>query len=108
MKIGFNTTSSRKNARVVLDINGKKIFEQRIDIDPSHPFMKEISIPDDIKESDVKITLFTSDGRELISYQPVEKKNMPFPEVTKPPKSPEEIGYNRRIVSNRVAHCTIP
>jgi tetratricopeptide (TPR) repeat protein len=76
----------------VLDINGKIIFEQSIDIDPANPFMKEISIPNNIKESHVKITLFTSDSRELISYQPVEKKPMPFPEVTKPPKSPKEIG----------------
>ena len=91
-KFGFNSTSSRKNARVVLDINGKIIFEQSVDIDPANPFMKEISIPANIKESQVKITLFTSDSRELISYQPVERKPMPFPEVTKPPKSPKEIG----------------
>jgi hypothetical protein len=40
VKFGFNSTSSRKNARVVLDINGKIIFEQSIDIDPANPFRK--------------------------------------------------------------------
>jgi tetratricopeptide (TPR) repeat protein len=90
-RIGFNTTSLRKNARVVVNIKGEKIFEQQIDIDPSHPFIKEIGIPKNIKEQDVSVVLFASDGTELISYQPVEKKESPMPEVAKPPKSPREI-----------------
>lgn len=92
VKFGFNTTSSRKNARVVLNMKGKIFFEQNIDIDPSHPFVKEISIPNNTTETDVKVTLFTSNGEELISYHPVEKKDLPFPKVTQVPKSPREIG----------------
>jgi tetratricopeptide (TPR) repeat protein len=76
---------------VVVNIKGEKIFEQQIDIDPSHPFIKEIGIPKNINEQDVRVVLFASDGTELISYQPVEKKESPMPEVAKPPKSPREI-----------------
>ena len=90
-RIGFNTTSLRKNARVVVNIKGEKIFEQQIDIDPSHPFIKEIGIPKNIKEQEVSVVLFASDGTELISYQPVEKKESTMPDVAKPPKSPREI-----------------
>jgi len=92
VKFGFNATSSRKNARVVLDIDGKIFFEQNIDIDPSRPFIKELSMPNNITETDVKVTLLTSNGEELIRYQPVVKKDLPFPEVTQVPKSPSEIG----------------
>jgi tetratricopeptide (TPR) repeat protein len=91
VKLGFNTTSSRKNARVVVDIKGVRIYEQQIDIDPSRPFLKEIPVPEDIAERDIRITLFASGGTELISYQPAEKKESPMPEVAKPPKSPGEI-----------------
>jgi tetratricopeptide (TPR) repeat protein len=90
-KIGFNTTSSRKNARVLVDIKGEKIFEEQIDIDPSHPFIKEIGIPKNIKEQDIRIILFTSDGMELISYQPVVKTKSPMPDVARPPRPPKEI-----------------
>jgi len=89
--IGFNTTSARKNARIVVDLKGEKIFEQQIDIDPAHPFIKEITIPEKIKEQDVRVSLFTSDGVELVSYQPVVKTESPMPEVAKPPRSPREI-----------------
>jgi len=34
----------------------------------------------------------TFDNKELISYQPVVRIDKPFPEGTKPPKSPQEIG----------------
>jgi tetratricopeptide (TPR) repeat protein len=91
VKLGFNTTSLRVNARIVLDINGNKFYEQIIEIDPSRPFLKEISIPENTNQTDIRATLFTSDGKMLISYQPVEKKNSPFPETTNPPKLPEEI-----------------
>ena len=88
---GFNTTSLVENARAIAQIEGKTIFEQRIDIDPAHPFIKTIDIPLNTIQAGVKVALFSSDGRELISYQPVEKPELPFPEVTQPPKSPEEI-----------------
>ena len=92
VKFGFNTTSSMKNARVVLNIDGKTFFEQNIDIDPGHPFVKELSIPENTTETSTKVTLLTSNGKELISYHPVEKKELPFPKVTQPPKPVNEIG----------------
>lgn len=90
-KIGFNTTSSRKNAKVVVGLKGDKIFEQQIDIDPAHPYIREIPLPEDAKETDVKVSLIASDGTELVSYQPVQKEESPMPDVAKPPKSPKDI-----------------
>lgn len=91
VEIGFNTTSSRKSAKVIVELRGEKIFEQQIDIDPSNPFIKEIPVPENTKETDVRVSLFTSDGIELVSYQPIVKTESPMPEVAKPPKSPGEI-----------------
>jgi tetratricopeptide (TPR) repeat protein len=92
IKFGFNTTSSREDARVLLEINGNKFFEQIISIDPFHPYVKEMTIPGNVRETDIKATLFTSDGVELVSYQPVTKEELPIPEATKPPAAPDEIG----------------
>lgn len=97
IKFGFNTTSARKNARVLLEDKGKILFEQSIDIDPANPFIKEISVPKNTRELDVRIVLFTSDSTELISYQAVEKELLLFPEVTIPPKSPKEIGSTEEL-----------
>ena len=91
MKVGFISTSARKGAHVLAEINGKKFFEQNIDIDPSNPFLKEINLPANTPETDIKVVLVSSDGDELISYQPSEKKDLPFPPTTEAPKLPKEI-----------------
>ena len=91
-KIGFNTTSRYSNAKAVLKAGGKVVFEQRIDICPYKPFLKEVSLPADVKETDLETLLFSADGEELISYKPVERTYNPeLPEVVKPPPAPEKI-----------------
>ena len=90
-KLGFITTSSQTNVQVVVEIRGKLFLEQNIDIEPASPFVKEISLPENTIPTDVKVSLLTSEGIELISYQAVEKEDLPFPEVTQPPKQPQEI-----------------
>lgn len=89
--VGFVSTSSRENARVVLEINDTAVFGETIDIDPAHPYIKDIIIPKNTDENQVRVSLLSSDNIAVISYQPVKKEEKPFPEVTKPPKSPQEI-----------------
>lgn len=91
-KVGFNTTSSRRDARVLLTINGKTLLDENIDIDPGHPYIKEVAIPGNTKETDVRVTLLTSGGEELISYQPAYKEELPLPPRAQPPEQPEQIG----------------
>jgi len=62
-----------------------------MDIDPANPYIKEITVPDNTPERNIRVILYASDGAELISYQPAEKQESPMPEVAKRPKSPQEI-----------------
>ena len=89
--IGFNSTSERKNAKVILQAGEEILFEKEIDIDPSRPFTREVQVPGSTKDTDLKISLFSSAGEELISYQPVKLKEEPMPDVAVPPKPPAEI-----------------
>ncbi len=90
--IGLNTTSSRKNTRVILTAGEKELYSETMDIDPAHPYTREVSIPEATVESALKISLLTSEGVEIISYSPVVVKEEEMPETAVPPGSPEEIG----------------
>lgn len=90
-KLGFNTTSQYKNAKVLLKADDKMIFEQEIDIAPDKPFCKEISLSAGTKEEDLRVTLLTSAGEELIAYKPVRKKGSPMPETVEPPSAPKDV-----------------
>ncbi len=90
-KIGFNTTSRRDNAKVLLMAAENVIFEKEIDISPGKPFLTEVALPSGVNEEDLRISLLSSEGEELIAYKPVKKKGAPMPEVVKPPAPPKEI-----------------
>ena len=91
-KIGFNTTSRHQNARVLLTANDQVLFEQKINIGPDKPFLKEVTVPAGIKETDLQASLFSSMNEKLISYRPVEKTYNPkLPEVVKAPPAPKDI-----------------
>jgi len=90
-EIGFNTTSKYSNAKAVLKAGQKVIFEQELDISPSKPFLKEVSIPAGIKENDLMVSLLSAQNEELIRYKPLKKTYNPdLPDVVKPPPPPED------------------
>lgn len=90
-RVGFNATSERKGAVVRLRIGEKVLFTQSIDIDPSHPFIKEIPVPAGTHETDLAVVLVSREGEELISYTPVMPEESEMPEVAVPPAPPREI-----------------
>ncbi|MCF8225482.1 MAG: DUF5107 domain-containing protein [Bacteroidales bacterium] len=89
---GLNTTSLRENATVILTSKGEELFSEKINIDPANPYSREVKVAKGTKETDLKIVLNTSEGKELISYTPVVLEKMEMPEPAVPPGPPEEIG----------------
>jgi tetratricopeptide (TPR) repeat protein len=87
---GFNTTAPFKNAKAVLKSGNKTLFEQSINIDPTQPFVKEINIPSETDDYGLFAALYDSNGKELVSYQPVQMKEQPMPDVVETAKPAEE------------------
>ena len=85
--LGFNATTKNPGAKAILMHNDKALFEQTISIDPATPFVKEITIPAEVKDSELKAILKDASGNTLVDYQPVVLEEKPLPEVvegTKP------------------------
>jgi tetratricopeptide (TPR) repeat protein len=91
VRIGLNTTSRRENAQVRLTKGSEILFSEQIDIDPAHPYIRSVRIPERTLDEELCVALFSGDGSELVSYTPavLEKEEMPDPAV--PPGPPEEI-----------------
>ena len=91
-RIGFCTTSKYSDAKVFLKAGNTLILEERIDIGPARPFIREVTVPVDTKEKDLRISLLSSTNETIIAYQPVERKYNPeLPEVVKAPPPPKDI-----------------
>ena len=90
-KLGLNTTSEFQNARVVMKAGERSLLEQTLDISPSGAFLKEVQLPPGVKEEDLRVSLLSASGQELISYCPVPHKHPPLPDPVKPPPPPRDI-----------------
>jgi tetratricopeptide (TPR) repeat protein len=96
-QIAFNTTSAYEDAQVILTADGQEVFKKRIDIGSGRPFTEEVALQTGIRQKDLRVSLLSSTGEQLIAYQPVEKKDSPMPEPVKPPPAPEDIETNEEL-----------
>ena len=97
-RVGFHATSQFANARILLTAHGKTLLEQRADIGPEKPFVKEVQTPSGTQKTDLRASLSTADGRVLIAYQPRKRKEVAeLPEVVKAPPAPKDIQHIEQL-----------
>ncbi len=96
-RVAFNATSERKGARGVLRAGDRIVFEETFDIGPGTPYVKEIPLPPGTDEAGLSLSLFASDGRELVRYSPPRRKNAPLPPPVVPPPAPKDILTNEEL-----------
>ena len=96
--IAFNTTCEYNNAKVALVIKNNLLFTENINIAPDKPFVKNIKLPVNTCKTDIKVSLYTAENEELISYNPDDKEYNPdLPTEVKQPPSPGEIETNEEL-----------
>jgi len=93
MFVGFNATSARPGARVLVMAGDKVLMDERIDIDPNAPFATQVSVPSGMKDEEFCASLYSAEGEELVSYRPVAKAEVERPhEADRPLSDPKEYG----------------
>jgi tetratricopeptide (TPR) repeat protein len=97
-EFGVHTTSRIAGSRVVATCRRKIVFDEKIDIGPDRPFTHEITVPDETQVTDLRVALVSSEGEELVAYQPVAREPVAeLPAPVKPPLKPEEIPTNEEL-----------
>lgn len=92
VQMGVNTTADRRGARVVLSAGREVLFERIVDVSPHTPFFEEIKLSTDEANQDLRLSLFSSSGENLISYEPAKPANDPMPDPVEPPPAPDKVG----------------
>ena len=86
---GFCVTGRFPGAKVVLTSGDKVVYTETADLDPEAAYLK--TIPMEGKYEDLKISLTSAEGKELISYQPYIRGQKQPIDVREPVKRPCEI-----------------
>lgn len=95
-RIGFCTTSAHPAATVRLTDGDRVLLERTVVIDPAHPFVEEVALPEHPNKSALRASL-TVDGKELVSYSPEPRRGDPMPEAVSEPPAPEQIRTNEEL-----------
>jgi tetratricopeptide (TPR) repeat protein len=84
--LGFNASGKFANAKVTFTNGNETLLEQVIQIDPATPFTREISVPSQAKDADLRAVLTDANGNELVAYRPVVLEEKSLPEVVEASK----------------------
>jgi tetratricopeptide (TPR) repeat protein len=95
-KVGFSTTAAYKDAEVLVTAGDKTLLREKTAINPGTAYLKKLAIPAGVDEHDVRASL-SIDGRELVSYSPIQLKPEPMPKPVESPAAPDKIKTNEEL-----------
>lgn len=79
--VGYNATTSYKNARVVVKYKDQVLMDKRIDIDPDKYFCEKVAVPAEAKAWELYTALYNANGDVLVDYTPVKLEEKELPKV---------------------------
>jgi len=88
--VQINATSEWKDIRVIVSLKGTPVLEETVVLSPVLPYQKSVDIAADVTLEDLKLTLATGTGAELLAWQKQPAKNEPFPDIYHDPLDPKE------------------
>jgi tetratricopeptide (TPR) repeat protein len=91
IRLGVYLTRQLPQATVRLERNGEALAEFHRDIGPGSALIETIALSEGIQETALKLSVKSSDGRVLISYQPQSSSKREVPSSAVEPLLPEKI-----------------
>lgn len=76
-------TEKWEDAEITVWAAGKAVAAIRTELSPVKIFKEYIELPDGVEEWEVKVTVTSGDGRELVSYQPAKPEIIQLPEAAR-------------------------
>ncbi len=97
-RLGANATSRHVGARIRLTVGEVLLLDETVTLAPDTPFASEVALSEGIEEADLRLAVLTSDGRELVSYQPTVQPETQEPPQYEEPARPEEMATAEELV----------
>ncbi len=86
-----NATVPCQNCEIILSDGDRVLFQKKLQLDPVHPFSTGITLDENINPFNLKLSLVSAEGIELLSYQPEKIEKQALPKPYTPPPGPEKI-----------------
>jgi len=87
-RLGFYATRDYPDARAVLSLGIRTVYEEKISLGPDRPFVRETPVPEGIDPGALSLSLITAEGRELVRFTPAKNEKPELPPRSRPPGLP--------------------
>ena len=95
--IGVYATTIYKNANITLKGKEKVYISCEAELSPKETFTQEAELAPGELESSLVLTVYSEDGKKLVSYQPKKEKNEILPKPAKAIPTPNELKNNEAL-----------
>ena len=90
-RLAFNATAEFPDAVALLVAGDRVLLRKEATVGPGKPLSAEVQLPAGLEEKDLRASLRTKEGRELMAYRPVVKKESPMPSPVARPQRPSDL-----------------
>jgi tetratricopeptide (TPR) repeat protein len=96
-KVQVYVTAVQQQVTIRLTVGSKVVFDEKTDLDPVKTYEKNILLPKDADETQLKILVIDHNGNTLVSYSPVQQQDKAIPEPAKAVGDPKDISTNEAL-----------
>ncbi|HEU5167417.1 MAG TPA: DUF5107 domain-containing protein [Chitinophagaceae bacterium] len=97
VSIKVYVTAPQQALQIRLYIKEELVLNAIADLSPTKTYETELELPIDLIETDLKLEVYSKEGKELVSYIPVAKKKDAVPEPAAPIGEPSSIKTNEEL-----------
>lgn len=83
-------TMGEEQVKIRLTRREQILFEEDAQLDPGLHYMKEVKLPEDIREEELLVQVISEEGKELVSYRPKKEEVVKIPEPARAAPAPED------------------
>jgi len=94
------TTAAYQAGKVLLSSGNKVLLDDTFDFHPGTSYEKTVTLPDEIDANELQISVKTTDGICLVSWQSETEKERDIPEAAKAAREPKDIESNEQLFLN--------
>lgn len=89
--LGVVVTRPFAAARVVVTVRGREHFAELVKLLPGAPYLRSIQLLPGVTDSDLRLSVLTAAGEEIIAFQPKPRASAPVPPPATEPPAPAAI-----------------
>jgi tetratricopeptide (TPR) repeat protein len=96
-RVGVAVTGDVPEGLVLLELNGRPLFERRVHLAPNMPFVANVALPTGTEAGDLRLVVRAGDGREVLSHRPEAAVGEEPPAPASEPRPPADIASNDEL-----------